>query len=194
MRLSQLSTFALAAVVAVVHPSSRGLPQDAKPAQDGKTKLEAFQAKSGVVIVRGFTTIGSVQITDNIGVDVECREFKDAGTGKRELGIAVAVRSYSGIQHESTSYVDYDEIDSLIAGIDYINKLDKTATRLKNFQADYRTRGDLTISTYSTSNGEIEASVSSGRIGAVQAYVSLANTAQLRAFLVKAKETLDAIK
>ncbi len=74
-------------------------------------------------------------------------------------------------EKDHTSFIDYDEIDSLIQGIDYISNVKPDVTEFENFQADYSTKGDLEISTFS-SNDKLMAAVSSGNIGRVTAYLS----------------------
>jgi hypothetical protein len=159
-----------------------------------KTKLEAFQAKSGALIIRGFSKVGSVQGRFSTSVEVECKEFTDASSGMKEYGITVTVKSNSRFEKESTSFIDYDEIDSLLKGIEYIAKIDKTTTKLAAFQADYKTKGDLIISTFSNSQGGIEAGVQSGRFGGTLAFLPLSDLEQFGKLITKSKEMLDEIK
>jgi len=51
--------------------------QEQTGAAKPSTKIEAFQAKAGVVLVRGYTVTGSIHgLGGNISVDA--REFRDA--------------------------------------------------------------------------------------------------------------------
>jgi len=165
-----------------------------EPSHKAKTKLEAFQAKTGVVIIRGFSVIGSVSGQYSGSVSVESREFLDASTGKREYGITIHVAKGGEIERENTSYIDYDEIESLLKGIDYISKVKSSVTNLEDFQADYRTKGDFQISTFSARKGAIMAAVSSGAYGEVSTYFPLSKLDGLRDLIVKAKAKLDTIK
>ena len=159
-----------------------------------KTKLEEFSARTGVVIIRGFEEIGSVYGLYSTSIKVEAKEFVNVSTGKREYGITIEVKKEDGrYDKESTSYIDYDEIKSLISGIDYIAKVDKSKTKFSNFQADYNTKGDFKISTFSTS-GKIMVAVSSGHIGSVSAYYNLSSLTEIRTLIVKAKAKIDALK
>jgi hypothetical protein len=47
--------------------------------------------------------------------------------------------------HVAVAYVDYSEIDRLVAGLEALEKLEPSATRLSNVDASYRTQGDLEI-------------------------------------------------
>jgi len=162
-----------------------------------KTKLEAFQAKSGAVIIRGFSKVGTLYDRPNgwnTAVEVTCREFTDASSRKKEYGITVTVKSGSRIEQQSTSYIDYDEIDSLVKGIDYIAKVDKTTTKLADFQADYKTKGDLIVFTFSDSQGKVLAGIQAGLLGGTSAYLTLADLEQFKKLILKSNEMLDGIK
>jgi len=152
-----------------------------------KTKLEEFSARKGTVIVRGFEQVGVASGRYGTSIKVEAKEFIDVSTGKKEYGISIEVKKRDiRYDKESTSYIDYDEIESLISGIDYIAKVDKTSTRFQNFQADYNTKGDFRISTFS-SEENIMVEVSSGTIGSVKAYFNLSSLSEIRSFIEKAK-------
>jgi hypothetical protein len=171
------------------------LAQDAKPSSaETKTKLEAFQAKTGVVIIKGFSDAGS--ITDQFGgsLKVQSREFRDATSGLRVLGVTIQLKESSRLERESTSFIDYDEIDSLIKGLDYVSKIDNSSTQLSNFEAGYRTRGDLEITTFSDSKGNIGSAVSSGSIGRVTTFFKLEDLTKIRQLIIDAKAKLDSIR
>jgi hypothetical protein len=189
--MKKLSLLALIGIIA-----SQAMAQNLKDSapQAPKTKLEAFEAKTGAVIVQGFSKIGEVTGRYSTSASIECKEFTEASSGKKEYGIIITVKKAGDYEHENTSYIDYDEIDSLIKGIDYITKVDKSATKLDYVQADYKTKGDLMVSTYSDDNGKIQASVQSGIYGAVSAYLSLDDLADFKNLIQKAKDKLDSIK
>lgn len=157
-----------------------------------KTKLEAFVAQDGVVIVRGFSKVGEVKGQFGSLVAIESKEFTNASTGKREYGVTFEVKERGRLEREHTSYVDYDEIASLLKGLEYIAKVDKTATSFENFQADYRTRGDLQISTYSTEGGtKTAAALTSGTIGKTTAFLTLSDLDTLRSLVETARAAID---
>jgi hypothetical protein len=170
------------------------LAQDTKSAlKEPKTKLEAFEAKTGTVIIKGIEDIGSVAGMGR--VTVGCREFTDANTGRKEYGITIEVKQAGSLGLEDTSLIDYDEIDSLLKGIDYIAKVDRSVTPLANFEAVYKTKGDLRVVVFSSSSsGKVEAAVSSGYIRSAIAFLSLDQLAKFRALIQDAKIRLDAIK
>jgi hypothetical protein len=168
--------------------------QQPKTESTPKTKLEAFERQSGSVIIRGFSRHGSVSGKYGGSVAVESREFTNATTGKREHGIVIEVKEGGRLEREDRSFIDYDEIDGLLKGIEYISKIQKDVTPFDHFQADYRTKGDLTVSTFSSDGGEIAAAIESGRIGSVDVIIDLASLQKLRNIILEAKEAIDKVR
>lgn len=159
-----------------------------------KTKLEQFSAKTGVVLIRGFHKIGSVQGLYSTSVNIEAKEFTNVTDGKKQYGITIESFKEDGrYDKQHTSFIDYDEIDSLISGIEYISKVKASVTKLEDFQADYSTRGDLKISTFS-SGGRIMAAVTSGNIGGVGAYFNIEDLEKIKTLIKQSKEKIDEIK
>lgn len=162
--------------------------------QEQSTKLETFQAKTGAVIIKGYTEVGQLR---GIGgtVGVIGMEFTDAQTGRKEQGVVIEVKESGRLERESRSYVDYDEIDSLLKGIDYISKIDPAVSKLSNFEAAYRTRGDFAVTTFSdTTSGGISVAITSGKIGRASMYIKLAESPTFRTLITEAKAKLDAAK
>lgn len=166
----------------------------AKPAlEESKTKLEQFQAKTGSVIIMGFSQVGSV--SGGMGsISVETREFTDAATGAKQFGAYIAVSESGQYKKDAASFIDLEEIDSLVKGIEYIAGLTTAVTKLGSFQAEYRTVGDLMVSTYSDSKGEVQAAVKSGRYGQATAYIKRNDLARFRELLLSAQAKLSALK
>lgn len=193
-----LTSAALGTLLAACTPPPQAAGGDSAVSRDstvrlGTTKLEAFSAKTGAVIVRGFTDMGGVSGEFGSGVSVQAREMTNAGDGSRAIGLAITVLGSSTMERSSTSYVDYDEIESLLQGIDYIGRIDRKSTHLRDVQADYRTRGDLAVSTYSASSGRMEASMVSGEIGAARAFFRLSQLPEIRRLIGRSKALLDSI-
>jgi hypothetical protein len=78
-----LSTFAvLSSAAAVAEPAQQPAP---------KTKLEAFTGETGVVMIKGYTEIGSVNATGTISVDA--MTLRNARTGTESSGIVMTLRT-----------------------------------------------------------------------------------------------------
>jgi hypothetical protein len=164
--------------------------QESQDATKPATKLEAFQAKTGIVVVRGFTTVGTIRgLAGDITVDA--REFRDASNpNARVSGISISVKETDRLERENTSFIDADEVDSLLIGLDYIAKASKDITKLEQFEAEYRTKGNFSLTVFNRAGGQLSAAVSSGRIGKTTAYIKLGDLAQLRQLITSAKSKL----
>jgi len=159
-----------------------------------KTKLEQFSAKTGVVLIRGFHKIGSAQGLYNTSVNIESKEFTNVTDGTKQYGITIEAFKEDGrYDKKHTSFIDYDEIDSLVKGIEYISKVKPDVTKLEDFQADYKTKGDLKISTFS-SGSKVMAAVTSGNIGGVASYFNIEDLAKVKELILKAKTKIEEVK
>ncbi|MDB6018384.1 MAG: hypothetical protein JWR19_2873 [Pedosphaera sp.] len=157
-----------------------------------RTKLEAFEAQTGTVIIMGKDQIGSVPAKAGT-VLVGYRESTDTGSGQKEYGITVTIKVSEQIV--DTTVIDYDEVESLIGGLERLSQIDWTATPLPSFEAVYTTRSGLRIATYSSRKqpGSIGVSLQSWQIIRSRASLSPEQLAQFRAFINQAKEKLDAL-
>lgn len=157
--------------------------------QPPPTRIEAFSSRTGVVLIKGITTIGEVARQGR--VTVEARELRDASTPKAaQYGIAINVKEAGRLERESLSYIDEDEIDSLLKGIDYIAGVNRTVTKMADFEAKYKTRGDFAITVFSSESGELMVSVESGRIGRTSAFLKLAELERLKQMIVNARSAI----
>ena len=73
-------------------------------------------------------------------------------------------------------------------------QIEPNVTTFGNFEAQYRTKGDLSMTVFSGRGGEISLAVSSGRIGKTTAFLKLADTEQIRTLLGEAKKAIAAAK
>jgi hypothetical protein len=106
----------------------------------------------------------------------------------------IEVKESGRLERSDRSFIDYDEIDSLLKGIDYISKITSKATMLQRFEAIYKTKGNLTVVLFSGDLGKTQAAVRSGYIGPVNAFISVDKLAELRGLIIEAKQKLDSIK
>lgn len=177
-----------------VFPSSAVGQEYAETELEPRTKLEAFQAIKGVVIIKGFSRIGVAAGLDGTSIEVETRELRDAGSSAREYGITIEVREAGNAGRRSLSYIDYEELDSLLKGLEYLSKIDNSVTQLNRFEADYRTRGDLLFSVSSGRGGVITMAVSSGVFRRAISLFRLEDLKVIRGLIIEAKNQLDAIQ
>lgn len=153
------------------------------------TKLEAFSARTGIVLIKSYNKLGQVSGLGRVNIDV--RELRDASNPKSaQYGVSFQVTESGRLERESTSYIDEDEIESLIRGLDYISKIDHNVTALGNFEAHYRTKGDLSFVVFSSRGEENSFAITSGRIGRTTAYLKLADAEKVRTLLVESKKII----
>lgn len=178
-------------VAAAQQNSSPPVPPPFEPL----TKLEALDTQVGVVIVKNYTYIGSVSGFSGI-VMVTSYEFVDTQTGRKDYGLGVELRETGRSEREgrdARTYVDYDEIDALLRGLDYISKIERSAT-LENFEAQYRTRGELTVATFIRPNGSLQAEIAIGIFRRAGINISLGKLADFRKLVADAKLAVDKIR
>jgi hypothetical protein len=154
-----------------------------------KTQLEAFTGETGAVLIRGFTEIGSVSGSGRVAV--VAMTFRNAKSAEEKSGILVEVKGGGAYVQENRSLIDYEEISELLNGISYVSKVQKSDTKLRNFEAIYSTKGDLKVVVFNDASGKKSASIKVGTIGSQQAFVSMENLATFARLIVKAKDVLD---
>ena len=159
-----------------------------------KTKLEAFELRNGVVVIKGFSRIGVAAGTDGSSIEVETRELRDAESGSKVYGIAIEVRDTAKPERRRVSFIDYEEVEPLLKGLEYLSKIDNSVTHLNRFEADYRTLGDLLISAFSGRGGTVTLAISSGVFRRVTAFFRLEDLKAIRGLIIEAKNQLDAIR
>lgn len=158
------------------------------------TDLEELDTKIGAVIVKNYTIIGAVSGFGGTAI-VTGYEFVDTQSGRKGYGIGVELEESERPERAALErlYVDYDEMDSLIKNLDYIIKIEKSAT-MENFEAQYKTRSELTVTTFNRATGALRGSISSGFVGRIRIGMTLGNLADFRKLIVDAKTALDKIK
>src|SRR5258708_17514848 len=78
--------------------------QQTKEAPAPATKLEEFSAKTGIVVIRGFSTIGEVRGMGSVTVTE--REFRDASNPKlRQTGLPLEIKRTSRRARAGFSFV-----------------------------------------------------------------------------------------
>lgn len=158
-----------------------------------RTKLEAIEWQYERVLLKGFSQIATFMARD-VEVRVDAVELKDTATATRAIGLVIALRETGENPRENRSYIDYDEIDRLLQGLNAIGRVNESVTKLAGFEARYRTLGDLEIIVFRQSRSGIAASLTSGICERVTAPLTLDDLDRLKAHIVEAKTRLDEIK
>jgi hypothetical protein len=153
------------------------------------TEIENFELQTDTVIVKGFSLAGSVTTDDGI-ISVRCKESHDITTGRKLYGISIALDSN---QAHGFLVVDYDELDELINGLQFLGNISYEVTPLQSFDAGFTTRSGLRIGAHSER-----------RQGAIELYMNFSGSAkvtltsdqfaQLQSLINQAKTSLDATR
>lgn len=106
-----------------------------------KTEIGIFESQTGVVIIRGFGQVGSIT-TGSAVISVRAKESTSAATSHKDYGIAVVIEVNQG---RGVAIVDYDELDALLNGMDYLGKMTYSATSLPGFEATFTTKSGLEL-------------------------------------------------
>ncbi|MCX6922447.1 MAG: hypothetical protein NT154_04425 [Verrucomicrobia bacterium] len=156
------------------------------------TKLEAFETNTDTVIIKATAPIGAVPAHSGT-VSVRCREITDVGTSRRESGIIIDI-AFGG-PLEDVMLIDYDELDSLLDGLEYLGKLDWTITPLPGFDAVYTTKGGFRAAAFgSRRTGNIEFAVRSMRVVRSPLLLSRDQLGQVRSLVEQGKAKLDSLR
>ena len=154
-----------------------------------KTAIGLFEAQTGVVVIKGFAQVGQIS-TGAAVISVRAKESASLASGHKDYGIAVEIEL---AQERARALVDYDELDPLLNGMDYLGKITFNATPLPGFEASITTKSGLRIIAFG-----------SNRQGAIRAFlqyndgprIPLASDQlnQLKNLINQAKTTLDSLK
>jgi hypothetical protein len=150
------------------------------------TEIENFEMQTDAVIVKGVDQIGSVA-TEAGAILVRSKESDNVTSGQKQYAIAITIENN---QSRLVLFVDYDELDALIHGLDYLSKITYNVTTMPAFDAAILTRSGFRAGAHSER-----------RQGSIQLFVQFAGTVrvpvtpdqfgQLQSLIVQAKTTLD---
>lgn len=166
-------------------PDSPSLAQGLR-ADAPRTQIEEFTRATDTVVILGLTRVG--QIRSDLGgtVGLSAMSLRDVSTGRSTFGITVEVIEAERAGRESNSFVDFDEIDKMLDGIDHIMKATSGITAHENFEAYYKTKGELEIVVFNGANKAISASVASGIGAKSRVFISIEQLAELREMIAEA--------
>lgn len=156
------------------------------------TELETFESQTGAVIVKGAGQVGSLAV-DDVNIVVISKESLDVSSGRRQYGMAVEAAANN--RRVWKKAVDYDEMDSLLSGLNYLAKIDYKVTAEPTFVASYVTRSGLRVGAFTSQRRGVilyflqDYSTTSPRI-----LITSAQLAQFQDLVAETKKTLDALQ
>ena len=158
-----------------------------------RTKLEAIEGRYEKILIRGFTQVAAFNARGS-DVRVDAVELKEAGSPTRALGIVVAVREPGEKPRENRSFIDYEEIESLVRAMESLARVNETVTKLTGFEARYRTSGDLDLNVFRQSRSGTAASLTTGICEKITVLLTLDELERLKGIILEAKTRLDEIR
>lgn len=115
-----------------------------------RTYFEAYNAVSDAPLLKGMSVIGT--LNNQINYPVEIRAEVLTNLQSSNTVYAVSLRTRISSKQLEVDYIDYDELDGLIRGIQLVSQTDHSQMPMDNFEAAYRTRCGLSI--LKVSNGD----------------------------------------
>ena len=119
------------------------------------TELEAFSPPAGSLVTVGHERVGGIA-----DIEVEVRDMRSS-SGQHARGVVVSVREGNTPQQ---AFIDEDELDGLIHGIDALLAIGQNPTALRNFETSYATKGELIVTAGTLRNSNIMYAVVAGRV------------------------------
>jgi hypothetical protein len=160
-----------------------------------RTKLEALEMKFDAVVLRGFAPITTVEIR---GVRIDAVEMRVLGGPGRSKGFIIALPQQANSPEtriaDNRAFVDYEEIDPLLRAIDVLSAMDENSTKLVNFEAHYRTHGDLEVKVFRQTRSGNAITLQTGICNLTTEALTLDEFAKLKAMIQEVKTRLDELR
>jgi hypothetical protein len=156
------------------------------------TKLEAFEAQTGMVIVKGVGQIGLLAV-GALNITVISKESMNVGTGRKQYGMAIEVAENNQLVWKRV--IDYDEIDSLINGLSYLSIIDDKVTALPTFVAGYVTKSGFRVGAFTSQRrGAIQFFLQDYSTNSARILVTPAQLAEFQSLAEQARKNLDSLR
>lgn len=173
-----------------------GIPVVANPPAPA-TKIEAVALRKGALILRGYSDVGSVQ-GDSSTLYVRAIEVTDKSKDEKRYGLELSVVTQL---RTVVSYLDDDDLDAFGEAIDSLGKLDNNATAMMSFDATFRTRSDLQVTSFVPNSGgrmialrAVQTLRPSGQLVWATAYFPLSQLQNIQQQLAAGKQALERAK
>lgn len=153
-----ISIVLLAALIAVVwaqRPASKDL--ESKEEEKGATKVERFLSRKGVLIVRDYHSIGSLE--PRFGNPIELKAIKLYTPGEEKnahFGVRFEREASERYGSDSIVWLDYNEAKDVAKSLSYMKDM---ATKMANKSVEYtevefRTKGDFSVGFYQSGTNQ----------------------------------------
>jgi hypothetical protein len=115
-----------------------------------RTYFEAYNAVADAPLLKGMSVIGTLNNQINFPIEIRVEVLTNLLSSNVVYG--VSLRTRISAKQLAVDYIDYDELDGLIRGIQFISQSDHSQTPMDNFEAAYRTRCGMSVLKVSNGN------------------------------------------
>jgi hypothetical protein len=155
-----------------------------------KTDLGAFEGQIGTVLIKGFSQVGLLTVGTDV-ITVYCKQSTEIATGRKADGLVIVISGNAPTRKRIL--VDFDEIESLLDSISYLNKISYDVTPLAGFEASYSSRSGFRVVANSLRRqGSIQESLEYG--DDVRIMLTADQMTQLSRLFEQAKKNLDTLR
>jgi hypothetical protein len=114
-----------------------------------RTYFDAYKSALNAPLVRGMSSIGA--LTGQVAYPVDIRIERLNVQPTTNTIYAVAMRTHLSRNVLQVDFIDYDELDGLLRGLQLISHSDHSTVPMDDFEVVYRLRSGLSVA--KTSNG-----------------------------------------
>jgi hypothetical protein len=155
-----------------------------------RTYFDAYKSAIDTPLVRGMSSIGA--LTGQVAYPVDIRIERLNVQPTTNTIYAVAMRTHLTRTVLQVDYIDYDELDGLLRGLQLISQSDHSATPMDDFEVVYRLRSGLSV--FKISNGnKVVITIKCGDANATRNQIAPYVLDDLQRLLTAAKVKIDAI-
>lgn len=154
------------------------------------TKLEGFRPAAGTVLTVGYDELGGIVpgFVNSGSVLIKARQLDDGSSRLRGITVTVTENQF----RKEVSFIDEDELAELIRGTDMLLETKTNPTGFRNFEVRYTTKGELELTAFNDSKGEIQFAIQTGRVVHATRILSRAEFQKVRAMFQAAVERFSA--
>jgi len=169
------------AVGSVVHAQTTNAP---------RTWFDAYKSTLEAPLIRGMTSVGT--LTGQVKYPVEIKVERLTIKPLTNTIYAVAVRTRLAHNILQVDYIDYDELDGLIRGLQLISQSEHSVAPMDDFEAVYRVRSGLSVAKISKGN-TITIAIKCGDTNATRNQIAAYELDSFQGLISQAKSKIDAI-
>lgn len=157
------------------------------------TKIGKIQEVRGSIIVKGYDDIDTLTGKYSNVLTVTIYQFDNKKSGTKTLGLNIEIKTSDRYNNTSSSFVDYDEIPSLIKGLQYLEGITSNPSKLSNYEVSYATNGGLKITQFNSTSGTMVA-IKAGKYSAKQIFMETSDVKKFKDMITKSLTKLKALK